>query len=413
MLTWIREKFGTVLISAIIGLIAFVFVFFGIFSPRNTRGLSEGAVAGNVNGDPISIQDFNRALNRRMEFYKQLAGGQLTDEQLRAFHIKKMVFEELARRKVMLQEADRIGMVASDEEVRDSIREIPAFKKDGKFDLMTYKQVLEANNYSPGGFERMVREDQSVRRWDDYFKDRVHVSESEAKQEFLASHDKRNIRYILLTNENGRKAIQVADADVQKYLADPAKVNLAKNEYEVKKNTEYKGKTFDAVKAQVARDMLASEKIPEIQKINGQLADKIVGMLDTSKGSETKVDALLKPYGATVKTTGMINRETPFVPGIGMATELVTDAFADKSPIDPAQGGKAKKYTSAGWTIVAIVQESEHPNLAQFDSSRDEVMRQISLKKERDLQEAFVAELIKKAKIDENPSVVGDQEEGG
>ena len=51
MLTWIREKFGTVVISCIIGLIGFVFVFLGVFSPKATRGLHEGAVAGTVNGE--------------------------------------------------------------------------------------------------------------------------------------------------------------------------------------------------------------------------------------------------------------------------------------------------------------------------------------------------------------------------
>ena len=59
MLSWIREKFGTVVIGGIITFIAFVFVFYGVFSPKSTRGLHEGAVAGTVNGDSISIADFN------------------------------------------------------------------------------------------------------------------------------------------------------------------------------------------------------------------------------------------------------------------------------------------------------------------------------------------------------------------
>jgi parvulin-like peptidyl-prolyl isomerase len=412
MLTWIREKFGTVLISGIIGLIAFVFVFFGIFSPKNTRGLSEGAVAGTVNGDPISLRDFNQSLQRRMEFYKQLAGGQLTDEQMRAFRLKKMVFEELVQRRLKLQEADRLGMMASDDEVKDSIREIPAFQKDGKFDLAAYKQVLEANNYSPSGFERLVREDQSVRRWDDYFKLRVHVADDEAKREFLSSHDKRNIRYVLLTNENGAKGLDVSKADIDKFLADPAKLNLAKSQFETHKENIYKGKTFDTAKESIAREILASEKIPEIQKINAKLADEIVGILDTGKGSEAKVDALLKPYGAQVKTTGMVSHEQPYIPGIGMAQELMTDAFADKSPIDPSQGGHAKKYTSAAWTMVAVVQESEKPDLSKFDASRDEVMRNLAMKKQRDLEQAWMTQVMAKAKIDENPSVVGESEGG-
>src|SRR5919106_4957840 len=98
MLTWIREKFGTVVIGAIIGFIAFVFVFYGVFSPKSTRGLHEGAVAGTVNGDPISIAEFNRELNRRLEFFKNIAGGKISEEQLKSFKIREGVFQELANR---------------------------------------------------------------------------------------------------------------------------------------------------------------------------------------------------------------------------------------------------------------------------------------------------------------------------
>jgi hypothetical protein len=124
------------------------------------------------------------------------------------------------------------------------------------------------------------------------------------------------------------------------------------------------------------------------------------------------VDALLKPYGAQVKTTGMVSHEQPYIPGIGMAQELMTDAFADKSPIDPSQGGHAKKYTSAAWTMVAVVQESEKPDLSKFDASRDEVMRNLAMKKQRDLEQAWMTQVMAKAKIDENPSVVGESEGG-
>src|ERR1041385_469713 len=115
MLSWIREKFGTVVIGAIISLIAFVFVFYGVMNPRATRGMHEGAVAGTVNGEPISIQEFDRELRRRTEFFRGLMGGnKMTDDQLKAFKIRNMVFEELVRRKLLLQEADRQGLLASD-----------------------------------------------------------------------------------------------------------------------------------------------------------------------------------------------------------------------------------------------------------------------------------------------------------
>src|SRR3954452_20648108 len=113
MLAWIREKFGPMIAGVIIGFIAFVFIFFGVFSPKATRGLHEGAVAGTVNGDSISIAEFNRDLNRRMEFFKSLGGGKLTEEQLKQFRIRESVFQELANRKVQIQEASRQNIGAA------------------------------------------------------------------------------------------------------------------------------------------------------------------------------------------------------------------------------------------------------------------------------------------------------------
>src|SRR5271170_3101408 len=100
MLTWIREKFGTVLIALIIGFIAFVFVFYGVFNPRSTRGLHEGSVAGTVNGDSISLAEYQQELKRRTDFFRGMMGGQnISEEQLKAFHLKGMVFQELVRKK--------------------------------------------------------------------------------------------------------------------------------------------------------------------------------------------------------------------------------------------------------------------------------------------------------------------------
>src|SRR5689334_21479183 len=87
-LSWMREKFGPAMVGGIIAFIAFVFIFSGVFTPKATRGLHEGSVAGTVNGEPISLAEFNREYSRRMEFFKNLGGGKLSEEQLRAFHMK-------------------------------------------------------------------------------------------------------------------------------------------------------------------------------------------------------------------------------------------------------------------------------------------------------------------------------------
>jgi len=410
MLTWIREKFGTVIIALIIGFIAFVFVFYGVFNPKSTRGLHEGAVAGTVNGESISIGEFNRALNQRLEFFKSISGGNtITEEQMKAFRVREGVFEGLVRRRLLVQEADRQGLNPSDEEVRQRIQDISAFHKNGKFDLLTYKQALEANRYTPSGFERMVREDLSAQAWDQYFKRRVNVSDLEIQKRFELTETKRNIKYALLTSESGRKGIQVSAEEIKKYLADPAKLNIAKGQFDRKQTTEFKGKTFEAVKDQIARDLLASEKVEEIRKLNDALAEKLLQIGGTNTAAEAKMNSQLKPYGVELKSTGMITEQSGSLPGIGEATELLKDAFAKPSPIDPAQGGKPKKYTSGSWTLVAWVTASQQPELSKLASERERLSREIADAKERDLYEGWIKKVRERAKIDMNPSVVSEE----
>ena len=410
MFNWIREKFGAVVITLIVGFIAFVFIFYGVFSPRSTRGLHEGSVAGVVNGDSISLSEFNRAVNQRMEFFKSLSGGgtKFSDEQLKAFRIKSMVFESLVQRKLMAQEAHKSGMQASDEEVKTKVREMPVFQKDGKFDFMTYRQVLEANNYSPGGFERSLREDLSVQRLQDYLSKRIKVSDTEIRSEFLLGEDKRNVKYVLLTSEIGKKGVKVDAGEIKKFFGDKTKLNLARSNFEVKKNKDFKGKDFESVKESIAKDIIAIEKFDEIRKVNDKIADEVLSLLSIKDSADKRVNDVLKPYGSEVKKTGFVSRLNTSLPGIGEVKELLKDAFAKNSPIDATNGGKANKYNSGGWVVVALVCESQKPDPSKLETKKRQLLQQIISRKGREVFEAWMKKIHSLADIDMNPSVVND-----
>lgn len=406
MLSWIREKFGTAVIGGIISLIGFVFVFYGVFSPKSTRGLHEGSVAGTVNGEPISISDFSRELNRRLEFYKSMGGGKITDEQIKAFRVREAVLQELTNRKIMIQESHKRGLLASDEEVKEKIREVPAFQKDGKFDLTSYKQVLEANNFTPNSFERQVREDSSLRRWEFYFKDRIQVTEEEVRREFLLTQDRRSLKYVLITPDAVKKTLPVSDADVQKYLADPAKVNLIKLRFDAGKDDAYKGQKFEDAKVSIARSLLLGDKVEEIRNISQKVATEVASLMKVDSGSDKQVNSALKRYGVEVKTTGLLNRTSPSLPGVGDIQEVLKDAFSPVSPIDGKASGKAKKYPVADRILIALVVDSQKPDLAKLPTERNTLIRQISMKKGRDLYQDWMKAVAGKAKVETNTSVV-------
>jgi parvulin-like peptidyl-prolyl isomerase len=404
MLTWIREKFGKTIIGLIVGLLALVFVFYGVFNPKTGRDVG---VAGTVNGDPITMAEYDRAYKRQLEMFKNMMGGaNLSDAQLRQFRIGEGVFNDLVRQRIMVQEAEKQGNVPSDEEVRDQIRQIPAFQLAGKFDLNAYKATLDQNSYTPASFETMLRQDLAVQRWQNYFKNRVNVSNDEVKVQFLSSQNKRNIKFVLLTNMAGKHDVKVAPEDVQKYLADATKMNLVKSQFEAEKNKQFKGKNFDDVKDVIASDLIATSRVDEIKKANDRLAAEVLPMLTAEKSSDVKIDKLLKPYGVQVKTTGLVEADTQYLPGLGEAKDLMADAFADKSPINPSEGGKAKIYKSAAWSAIALVTEVEKPDLSKLESQRPLLMRTITSRKEKDLFDAWMKKMVDKSKIVANPSVI-------
>lgn len=406
MLSTMRNKFGPIVVGGIVFAIAVVFIFF-VPGFDSKYGVS-GAFAGKVNGEPIPMGEFNRELERRMEFFKSL---NMDQEQLnKNFHIKDQVFYSLVNRRLLIQEAMRRNMLPSEDAIKETIMQMPAFQNEGQFDVMRYKQLLEANRYSVAGFEQSIRENLLLQQWQEFFGNLVRVSEEEIKKEFLLTSDKRVIKYVLITREVGQKSVKVLDVDIQNFMKDPAKLNFAKSRFESEKDTKFKGKVFDQVKTDIVRDLLASEKTEEIWKYNDKISSDVLKTLSDGKVSDNSVNNLLKPYGITVSITTPLTRRDKFINGVGEVAELMADAFSDKSPINIKNGGKPKKYNLVRGSLVAWVADIERQDISSLDNKvRAKLVSEIYQFKQKSLFESWMKDLIQKAKIIKNEALFGSE----
>lgn len=411
MLTWIREKMGAFMVSVIMGFIAIVFIFSGVFNPKATRGLHEGAVAAKVNGEAISISEFSQAVNRQIEMFKGFGGGKLTEAQIKAFGIVDGVLNQLVSRKVLVQTALKTGYAPGDAEVRDEIQKIKAFQKEGQFDLLTYRAVLEANHHTPSSFERLMREDLAAQKIQEQFRRLAKVSEDEVTQEFLANHRKRTLRYVVLSSEVGKKLISVDDKQVEAFMKDVANDARIKMEFEQRKNTDLKGKKIDdaATRRMLARDLVAGQKSAEIWLKNVELGKQIAAMLSTDKASEDKINHLLKETSEKVRDSGPLSVSNPFLPNVGRADEIVEKVFGkDSRAIDLKSGGKPAMVELKDRSMVVVygLVAKEDADLAKLPEARDELIRQIANRKENELFQEFIQNLTKAAKVDRNEEVI-------
>lgn len=159
MLDRIREGSQSIVIKALLVLIALTFALAGIGGYITNQ--PEPAVA-KVNGEEITRMDFDRAVeNERSrqqqqlgDFYATLAADPAFNQRLRS-----QVLNDLVNQKVVELYARDAGLRVSDEQVKAAIRNIAAFQVAGQFDNQTYQMTLNGLGYTPDGFAELMRRD--------------------------------------------------------------------------------------------------------------------------------------------------------------------------------------------------------------------------------------------------------------
>src|ERR1041385_919466 len=137
MLKVMRESFHQLkwILLAVVAafIIGFVFIDMGLGGGGRTGQENERAYAARVNGSTISYRDYQRALYFTTENYKRMYGDRFDDQMMAAMGIQKQVLDTLVDQRLLLQEAERLHLGATQEEVRRKILEIPTLNPDGKF----------------------------------------------------------------------------------------------------------------------------------------------------------------------------------------------------------------------------------------------------------------------------------------
>ena len=208
MFQFMRSKFGPIAVAIIIGFIAFVFVFFGVYSPRTREMGRSGSYAALVNGDPISAQEFAQSYEQRIQYFEGMMKGKVDPAMVRQFVSKRSVLNDLVQRKALQQEAKKLNFVVSDQELAVKIRQMPYFQKDGRFDKGLYERILQANNFVASRFEDKLRQDLMTERLVDFMRGRVLVSDAEVAQEFQSTADQRQVDFVVLSVGMGMPPFQ-------------------------------------------------------------------------------------------------------------------------------------------------------------------------------------------------------------
>ncbi len=160
MLQLLRNKAQSVIIQAIVVIIALVFIFWGVGT--NMSNNRESAIV--INDDEISFEEFQKAYERTIDNFKEQFGGNIPQNLIDGPIIKQQVVNQLIQNSLLRQGAVRMGLKISPAEIQDTIENMVQFQENGMFNLEKYNSLLTANRYSPHKFEDTMRYDMLAQR---------------------------------------------------------------------------------------------------------------------------------------------------------------------------------------------------------------------------------------------------------
>ena len=188
------------LMWAIVIIITVAFLFFGIMPSG-----SSGRTLASVNGDVITIDDLNRVYQNMVETYRGILKNQLNDSFRK--RLKSQALNELITNRLLVQEAKRVGLRVTDEELQETIIKIPAFSPQGTFDTMLYRRFLSRINFTPAEFEANQREFLLRNKMEQLIEDGVAVTDPELAALYKSRNPKMKQRDFAKNKANFKKQV--------------------------------------------------------------------------------------------------------------------------------------------------------------------------------------------------------------
>ena len=123
-----QKKTSSIMLTLLIGLIVISFMFSDY---QMGGGGGTGDKIGEVGNLPLKFKEYQSEYNRNIRLYSQYfgQGKPLSSKQIRALNIKDKSISALVERKLIMKLGEDIGAFASQEEVKDEIKN---YKEGGK-----------------------------------------------------------------------------------------------------------------------------------------------------------------------------------------------------------------------------------------------------------------------------------------
>ncbi|MFH5882839.1 SurA N-terminal domain-containing protein [Halalkalibaculum sp. DA3122] len=203
---------------------------------------------GSVNGDPISMEEYNSRISGYIDRYSQQTGNSITPE-MRAYY-EDQAWNELVTSKLLQQKMSELGITVTDQEVVEMITgENPDpfirqqfQREDGTIDRVALQAAIESPENSQVWvmIEQQLRQKRRQEKMNNFVQSSMVVSSHEVEQQYLRDNTTADISYLRFPYaEIPDSTIEVTESDLREYY------NNNQDRYEQNESYRFKYVSFD------------------------------------------------------------------------------------------------------------------------------------------------------------------------
>ncbi|MDR2850402.1 MAG: SurA N-terminal domain-containing protein [Verrucomicrobiota bacterium] len=184
-------------------LIAFAFV--AVDSCFKTSGGEQSV--GTINGKKVSSTQFEQIVQAVRGF------GRNRDNATSASVVDRRVWEQIAARLT----AEKNGMAATREEIRNSLSEVPSFQGPNGFDINRYRMILAEQGLTPAQYEVLVAHQLALMKDSAIVESAAWVTPLELDDELAAMTDRFTVQAATVSNRFATVDMRLSDENLRKF----------------------------------------------------------------------------------------------------------------------------------------------------------------------------------------------------
>ena len=246
MLQKIREGVGRWIAGVILGMIAIAFIFWGV-----DPSITGGVFAAKVNGEDVSLIDFERAYQAQQAQYQDLYRVEMSPDIQREMRLSAL--EGLIRNRALLQRVQSEGYRISDDRLIEEVRLRPEFQVGGEFSLDLLRSRLITEGISEEFFLDLQREQIALLELQNGVARSVFITPTEFARYIQLYQQEREVAYTTFKAENFRDQVELDASEVLSYYEN----NLEQFYSEESVDFEY----IEILRSDIATDIEVTDEI--------------------------------------------------------------------------------------------------------------------------------------------------------